>query len=448
LREVWVRLPSDGVSDDAGVVNMTGIIGVVNGASCWGVNDAKGEVCIVLALVADVLLACCLPSSVKKSSNPWLLVGAGAVGVLIAAIMFDTLKESNLSYEFVLLTALVSFVLSGLDSTDCVGVTLVDVVNLTIDGGTLPTDPRRLLVPLDVPLDLFVLVGPIAAWLKGEGFGCSGWRGMAKGDVGVVVGLGMVLNVFIGGTLVGVLKAVGIVVLFAGVVGRPDKFAKNWSATDWIFVLVAGVGLFRLLLNIFDGCGFVLKCWGTLVGVGSCLGLVVWNAVADEKKSSSSPDAEGWELTGVIVDIIVGIVGVKVGITGVMGVIVFGVIWCIGATGVGLVLFGIPPMDAKNWLAKSCTSADACVPVLGTCGVVFVGCGIIGVIGWGAMLNPPPFCIKKLFWGTIMLFITEVGLVYVGIVLLTAIESMAEPNKSSSGSFIICLTLFFCNVTI
>jgi hypothetical protein len=103
-----------------------------------------------------------------------LLVGAGAVGVLIAAIMFDTLKESNLSYEFVLLTALVSFVLSGLDSTDCVGVTLVDVVNLTIDGGTLPTDPRRLLFPLDVPLDLLVLVGPMAAWLKGEGFGCSG----------------------------------------------------------------------------------------------------------------------------------------------------------------------------------------------------------------------------------------------------------------------------------
>ena len=50
---------------------------------------------------------------------------------------------------------------------------------------------------------------------------------MAKGDFGVVVGLGIVLNAFIGGTLVGVLKAVGIVVLFAGVVGRPDKFAKN-----------------------------------------------------------------------------------------------------------------------------------------------------------------------------------------------------------------------------
>jgi hypothetical protein len=45
---------------------------------------------------------------------------------------------------------------------------------LTIDGGTLPTDPRRLLFPLDVPLDLLVLVGLMAAWLKGEGFGCSG----------------------------------------------------------------------------------------------------------------------------------------------------------------------------------------------------------------------------------------------------------------------------------
>jgi hypothetical protein len=117
-----------------------------------------------------------------------------------------------------------------------VGVTVVDMVNLAMTSGMLagappdePSDPRRLLLPLDEVLLLRLVFDSKATWLKGDGLLTgSGCKGCANGDVVALVGA--VPNIL--GVTVGALKLVGVVLEGTVFSGRPDKFAKNWSATD------------------------------------------------------------------------------------------------------------------------------------------------------------------------------------------------------------------------